>query len=161
MVDAFRQVFSLSLAYFPGKPLADFSENLMSMTNLASLSILIPFGFERLFHHRSVTPSQFSQELGSLKNLSTLNVLVNNLLLKAPGMLTQLTSLQLANNAASVDPYLSFPRSNNLSELVELEISSPAATPVRNDEFPQLCMPKVREVDLSIGGTDDNMRKAL
>ncbi len=146
---------------FSGSPPDDFPQILMSMTNLTSLSVLAPSGFERLFRPQGVTPSQFSQELRRLKHLSTLNVLIDDLFLEALDMLTQLTSLQLANNAASVDPYLLFPRSNNLSELVELKISSPVAIPVRNGGFPQLCLPKLRKLDLPLRGTDDNMCEAL
>ncbi len=146
---------------FSGSPPANIAEILMSMTNLTSLSVLAPWSFERLFRHQGVKPSQFSQELGRLKHLSTLNVLVDDLFLEALGMLTQLTSLQLENTAASLDPYLLFPRSNNLSELVELKISSPVAIPVRNGGLPQLCLPKLRKLDLPLRGTDDNMRKEL
>ena len=144
-----------------GSPPENMAEILMSMTNLTSLSILVPSGFERLFHRRSVTPFQFSQEFGRLKHLSTLNVVVDDLFLEALGMLTILTSLQLTSNAASVDPYPLFPRLNNLSELVELKISSPVATPLHNDGFPQMCLPRIRKLDLPLTGTDASMRAAL
>ena len=146
---------------FSGSPPGNIAEILMSMTNLTSLSILVPSGFERLFHRRSVTPFQFSQEFGRLKHLSTLNVVVDDLFLEALGMLTILTSLQLTSNAASVDPYPLFPRLNNLSELVELKISSPVATPLHNDGFPQMCLPRIRKLDLPLTGTDASMRATL
>ena len=145
---------------FSESPQADFVKALMPMTNLTSLSICSFLNAVRLFHHDGVTPSQFSQELRALKYLSISRVLIDGLFLEALGMLTQLTSCQLGSSAAHVDPYLVCPRLSNLSELIDLRISSPI-TCVRNGEFPQLCLPKLRELDLSLSGVDADMRKAL
>ena len=144
---------------FSGSPPANIAEILMSMTNLTSLSVLAPWSFERLFRHQGVKPSQFSQELGRLKHLSTLNVLLDDLFLEALGMLTQLTSLKM-NTTISVNLYHLLPSLSNLLELMELEISCPS-TLVRSDEFLQLCLPKLRKFDLPLRGTDDDMRRAL
>ena len=151
------QSFSCKLCRSPPE---DFPEILMSMTNLTSLSVLAPSSIERLFRPQGVTPSQFSQELRRLKHLSTFNVMADDLFLEALGMLTQLTSLKM-NTATSVSLYHLLPSLCNLLELMELKISCPASTLVRSDGFLQLCLPKLRQLNVPLRGTDDDMRRAL
>ena len=141
---------------FSESPQADFVEILMTMTNLTSLSICTFPEALHLFRRYGATPSQFSQELRALKHLSIRNVVIDDLFLEALGLLTPLTSLFLE----SADPYLVCPRLSNLSELMELEISSPR-TCVRNGEFPQLFLPKLRRLDLPLSGVDANVCEAL
>ena len=145
-----------------GSSQSDFVEILMSMTNLSSLSIDAFSENLCLFRRHSVTPSQFSQEIGRMQNLSIQNVLIDDLFLEALGMLTRLTSLIIADDSRSpVDPYLVCPRLSNLSKLMELEISFQRVSYACDGEFPQLCLPKLRKLDLPLSGVDANMCKSL
>ena len=142
-------------------PPADFTRILMSMTNLTSLSIYRFPEDLRLFRINGVTPSQFSQKLGKLQHLSMRCVLADDAFLDALGMLTQLTSLTLGSRNNPLDPYMVCPRLANLTELMELTISPSVPTPVRNGEFPLLCLPKLRKLDLPVRCTNANMCQAL
>ena len=147
--------------WFLYSPPADFVETLMSMTNLTSLVIRDCLKELHLFHSDDVTPSQFSGKLAKLKHLSIRPVAVDDLFLDAVGMLTQLTSLVFGGHTASVDPYALCLHLSNLTELIELKISCLALTSIRNDEFPQLYLPKLRELDFPLSSTDANICRAM
>ena len=132
------------------------------MARLTSLSVDNFSEDLHLFRHRGgVTPSQFSEELGQLKHLEMSSVVVDDAFLDALGMLTRLTSLILTSRRTPLDPYLICPRLNNLTELMELTIYSEEPTPVRNDQFPQLCLPKLRRLSLPLSGVDFDKQRAL
>ena len=139
----------------------DVAEILMCMPNLTSLSIDIVSDCPYLIDLHGVTLSLFSQELKKLKRVSLESVVVDDAFLDALGGLTQLTSLTLASRRNFVDPYVACPRLSKLTKLMQLTISPPMPTPVRNDEFPQLCFPKPSELDLPLSGVDDTMHQAL
>ena len=144
-------------------PPVDFAEVLVTMTNLTSLDIQIPHYRQELnlFHSDGVTPAQFSGKLAKLKRLSIRHVAVDDSFLDAVGMLTQLTSLFFENYITSVDPYVLYPQLSNLTELIELNIFCLALPPTRNNEFPQLCLPKLRKLDFSLSSIDANVCRAM
>ena len=147
--------------YLSESPPADFVKTLMCMTNLTRLSISTFYHDLRFFHNHGVTPSQFQQELGKLQHLSIQSVLADDSFFDAVGMMTQLTSLVFSYYTVCADIYLVCPRLSNLTELMELEITSGRETCVRNGALPQLRFPKLRKLRLPLSGTDANMQKTL
>ena len=136
----------------------DVLDVLLPMTNLTSLDINSAAQLH-LFHPQGAEPCRFAQELRDLKALTTRNVSVDDLFLDALEAMTQLTELSLSS-ARNVDPFLVCPRLSPLSNLRVLSIS------VRRSfagcfEFPQLCLPKLRELDLPLSDIDANAYRAL
>ena len=142
-------------------PPANFAEILMTMTNLTSLSINIRTKKLRLMHSYTLTSSLFLPKLERLEHLSLHSALVDDAFLEALGMLTQLTSLILYSGNGYVDPYRVCSQLSNLTELLELAILCPTSIPIRMKELPQLCLPKLRKLNLPFRRTDTNVCKAL
>ena len=148
--------------WFCESPPVDFVEVLVTMTDLTSLEIDFISKDLRLFPNNGVTPSQFSEKLGRLKHLSIQHVLNNHWFLDAVGMLTQLTSLKLVDNKASLDPHLACRQLSHLTELVELVISfQETLHSVSDFNFPQLYLPKLRVLELPYDDVYDNSHRAL
>ena len=137
----------------------DVFDVLLPMTNLTSLDIYSVAQLH-LFHPQGAEPCRFAQELRDLKVLTTRNVSVDDLFLDALEAMTQLTELRLSS-ARNVDPFLVCPRLSPLSNLRVLSISVRRSFAGCRFEFPPLCLPKLRELDLPLSDIDANAHRAL
>ena len=132
---------------------------LLPMTNLTSLDIHSAAQLH-LFRPPGAAPGRFSQELRDLKALTTRNVSVDHLFLDALAAMTELTELRLAS-IRNVDLFLVCHRLSRLSNLRVLSISVRRSFAVCSFEFPPLCFPRLRELDLPLTDIDVNTYKAL
>ena len=138
----------------------EYLPDLTSLTNLTSLSIKSSEEL-RLFQPGGVTPSQFSRQLRGLKDLKTSNVLMDELFLDALTTLTQLTQLCLDSLAYLADPYIVCPRLSSLSNLEVLKISYRKNDVSRRFAFPQMRLPKLKELELPFERTSASARREL
>ena len=141
----------------------DVNEYLTDLTSLTNLtSLWIDSGDKlRLFQPGGVTPSQFSRQLSKLKDLETMDVIVDDLFLEALTDVTGLTKLCLFCSTSILDPYIVCPRLSPLSNLEVLKILCSAYPASRRLGLPQMHLPKLRELDLPLSGTDVNMRREV
>ena len=134
--------------------------DLTSLTNLTSL--WIDSGNKlRLFQPGGVTPSQFSRQLSKLKDLETMDVIVDDSFLEALTDMTGLTKLCLFCCASRVDPYIVCPRLTPLSNLKVLRIWCSEYPVSCGIGLPQMDLPKLRELDLPLSGTDVSARREV